>query len=236
MASKPTLYHHSIPIKQWAEDDRPREKLLRQGRRSLSDAELIAILIGSGSRNETAVELSRRLLKESDNDLNRLAKLTIPELCKFRGIGEAKAISIVAALELGRRRKETSGEERPIIHSSKDVFALMQQFYADLNHEEFWIVLLNNANRVISKQLVSRGGMGSTVVDVKIVFQLVLQHGATSLVLTHNHPSGSSKPSNEDLQLTRRIAQAGAMLDVRVLDHVIFTDQGYHSFADAGQL
>src|SRR5690606_1850326 len=154
----------------------------------------------------------------------------------FRGIGEAKAISIVAALELGRRRKETSGEERPIIHSSKDVFALMQQFYADLNHEEFWIVLLNNANRVISKQLVSRGGTGGTVVDVKIIFQLVLQHGATSLVLTHNHPSGSPKPSNEDLQLTRRIAQAGTILDVRVLDHVIFTDQDYHSFADAGQL
>ena len=234
--AKPTLYHHNVPIKQWAEDDRPREKLLRQGRRALSDAELIAVLIGSGSRSETAVELSRRLLKEAGNNLNLLAKQTIPELCKFRGIGEAKAIAIVAALELGRRRKDAPGEERPMIQSSKDVFALMQQFYADLNHEEFWIVLLNNANRVISKQLISRGGTAGTVVDVKVVFQLVLQHGATSLVLTHNHPSGSLKPSNEDLQLTRRLVQAGTLLDVRVLDHVIFTDQGYHSFADAGQL
>lgn len=225
-----------MPIKQWAEDDRPREKLLKQGRRALSDAELIAILIGSGSRNETAVELGRRLLREAGNNLNGLAKCTIPELCKFRGIGEAKAIAIVAALELGRRRKETAGEERPVIQSSRDVFVLMQQFYADLSHEEFWIVLLNNANRVMSKQLISRGGTGGTVVDVKIIFQLVLQHGATSLVLTHNHPSGSLKPSNEDLQLTRRIVQSGALLDIRVLDHLIFTDQGYHSFADVGQL
>ncbi|SEM18313.1 DNA replication and repair protein RadC [bacterium A37T11] len=229
-------YQKNMSIKSWAEDDRPREKLLKQGRRSLTDAELIAILIGSGSRTESAVELGRRMLHAVDNNLNLLAKLSVPELCKFKGIGEAKAISIVAALELGRRRKEAPEEDRPVIHSSKDVYQLLKPMYADLNHEEFWILLVNNANKVLNKQLISRGGTGGTVVDVKIVFQLVIQHGATTVVLTHNHPSGSLRPSPEDVSITKRISQAGALLDIRVMDHVIFTDKGYYSFADAGQL
>ena len=231
-------YAKRLAINFWAEEDRPREKMLVQGRRALSDAELIAILIGSGSKRESAVELSRRILSASDNDLNKLAILSIKDLTngRFKGIGEAKAISIIAALELGRRRKETKTLERPQITSSKDVFEIMSPVYADLNHEEFWIVLLNTANRVIGKHKLSKGGRAGTVVDVKILFEEVLSYKATSVILTHNHPSGNLKPSEQDRALTKRIFEAGKLLDIKILDHLIFSDSTYYSFSDEGEL
>lgn len=231
-------YAKRLAINFWAEGDRPREKMLAQGRRSLSDAELIAILIGSGSKEESAVELSRRILVQSDNDLNKLAMLSIKDLTsgKFKGIGSAKAVSIIAALELGRRRKDSAYPERPQITSSKDVFQIMLPLYEDLNHEEFWVVLLNTANKVIGKHMLSKGGRAGTVVDVKILFEEVLSYKATSIILTHNHPSGNLKPSNEDRILTKRIVEAGKLLDIKVLDHLIFVNAGYYSFSDEGDL
>jgi DNA repair protein RadC len=231
-------YAKRLAINFWAEGDRPREKMLVQGRRSLSDAELIAILIGSGSREESAVELSRRILAQSDNDLNKLAMLSIKDLTngKFKGIGAAKAVSIIAALELGRRRKDSGYPERSQITSSKDVFQIMFPLYEDLNHEEFWIVLLNTANKVIGKHMLSKGGRAGTVVDVKILFEEVLGYKATSVILTHNHPSGNLKPSNEDRVITKRIVEAGKLLDIKVLDHLIFANAGYYSFSDEGDL
>lgn len=229
-------YTSHLSISQWAEDDRPREKLLRQGRRALSDAELIAILIGSGSRNESAVELSKRILKESDNDLNKLATLLVEDLCDFKGIGIAKAVSVVAALELGRRRKETPEAVKKQITSSQDAFEVLRSQYADLNHEEFWILLVNQANRVQSKQLISRGGRAGTVVDAKLVFETALRHKATSIILSHNHPSGNLKPSDQDRTLTKKIIEGGKLLDVRVLDHLIFSNDTYYSFSDEGDM
>lgn len=231
-------YAKRLAINFWAEEDRPREKMLVQGRRALTDAELIAILIGSGSKSESAVELSRRILSESNNDLNKLATFSIKDLTngRFKGIGEAKAISIIAALELGRRRKETMTKERPQITSSKDAFQLMAPIYADLNHEEFWIILLNTANRVIGKHKLSKGGRAGTVVDVKILFEEVLSYKATSVILTHNHPSGNLRPSDQDRVLTKRISEAGKLLDIKILDHLIFSDTTYYSFSDEGEL
>lgn len=231
-------YAKRLAINFWAEEDRPREKMLVQGRRALTDAELIAILIGSGSKSESAVELSRRILAESNNDLNKLATFSIKDLSngRFKGIGEAKAISIIAALELGRRRKESMTQERPQITSSKDAFQLMAPIYADLNHEEFWIILLNTANRVIGKHKLSKGGRAGTVVDVKILFEEVLSYKATSVILTHNHPSGNLRPSDQDRVLTKRISEAGKLLDIKILDHLIFSDTTYYSFSDEGEL
>lgn len=231
-------YIERLAINMWAEEDRPREKMLSQGRRALSDAELIAILIGSGSKDESAVELSRRILAESDNDLNKLALLSIKDLSsgRFKGIGEAKAISIVAALELGRRRKDSKIADRPQITSSRDVFEIMAPVYADLNHEEFWILLLNTANRVIARHKLSRGGRAGTIVDVKILFEEVLSYRATSIILTHNHPSGNLKPSEQDRSLTKKVVQAGNLLDIKVLDHLIFAETSYFSFTDEGEL
>lgn len=231
-----TSYENKITIKSWAEEDRPREKLGLQGRRSLSDAELIAILIGSGSRLESAVELSKRILHFCSNDLNGLAKLSIPELCNFKGIGEAKAISIVAALELGRRRKEIETIDSPKITSSKDIFNLLSPYFIDLLHEEFWIILLNRANKVVHKILISKGGQAGTIADPKIIFKAALINNAAFMILAHNHPSGNLKPSQADIELTKKIKSAGIMLDLLVLDHVIFADQAYFSFADEGLL
>jgi len=225
-----------VSINQWAEEDRPREKLLTQGRRVLSDAELIAILIGSGSRNESAVELSRRILKKSDNDLNKLAMLSVKGLCTFKGIGEAKAISIIAALELGRRRKETPKVEKNFIGCSEDAFDILKSQYADLNHEEFWIILLNHANQVQSKQLISKGGRAGTVVDAKIVFETALMHESSAIILSHNHPSGTSHPSEQDRKLTKKLVEGGKLLDIRVLDHLIFCNNTYYSFSDKGDM
>jgi DNA repair protein RadC len=229
-------YEEKITIKLWAEEDRPREKLSLQGRRSLSDAELIAILIGSGSRNESAVELSKRILHTCNNDLNSLGKLNIQDLSKFKGIGDAKAISIIAALELGRRRKETVRQNQILVHSSKDAYEAIKSQFTDLNHEEFWILLLNRANKITSKQLISKGGQAGTVADPKIIFNTALQNHASSVILAHNHPSGNLKPSQADIDLTRKLKSAGAFLDIPVLDHLIITDTGFFSFTDEGML
>src|SRR3569833_3091724 len=188
-------YDTKIGIKSWAEEDRPREKLSGQGRRALTDAELIAILIGSGSRDETAVELSKRILHHYENDLNKLGKASITELSKFKGIGEAKAISIIAALEIGRRRNDTESKLPEHIGGSKDIYLVMKRHFIDLNHEEFWILLTNQANKVIAKELVSKGGLTATIADPKVIFVLVLLHQAISVFLIHNHPSGNLKPS-----------------------------------------
>jgi DNA repair protein RadC len=227
-------YESKISIKSWAEEDRPREKLSGQGRRALTDAELIAILIGLGSRNETAVELSKRILHHYDNDLNKLGKASITELSKFKGIGEAKAISIIAALEIGRRRNESESGAIEVITSSRDGYNIMRRHLMDLNHEEFWIILLGRSNKVLGKELISKGGLSATVCDPKIIFYSALQYQASGLILVHNHPSGNLKPSNEDLQLTKKISAAGRMLDIGVFDHLIITDGGYLSLADEG--
>ena len=227
-------YEEKITIKSWAEEDRPREKLSQKGRRVLSDAELIAILIGSGNRTETAVELSKRILHSCQNDLNQLGKLSIQDLSKFKGIGEAKAISIIAALELGRRRKDTTSEILSPLKSSHDVHMAIAPQFADLNHEEFWILLLNRANKVTSKHLISKGGQAGTVADPKIIFNTALENHAAYVILAHNHPSGNLKPSQADIDLTRKLKSAGAFLDIPVLDHLIVTDEGFFSFADEG--
>lgn len=227
-------YNSKITIKTWAEEDRPREKLLSQGRRTLTDAELMAILIGSGSTTETAVELSKRILHSCNNDLNALAKLSVTELCKFKGIGEAKAISIIAALELGRRRKESDQLETNKITSSRDVFLILSPQFSDLLHEEFWIILLNKANKVLNKVLISKGGQSATVVDAKVIFKAALEHNASSIILAHNHPSGNLSPSQEDMNITKKIVSAAKLIDFSVLDHIIMTDKAYYSFADEG--
>ncbi|MBB2147126.1 DNA repair protein RadC [Pedobacter sp. LMG 31464] len=225
-------YEQKLGIKAWAEADRPREKLLLQGRRQLTDAELIAILIGSGSRSETAVDLSKRILSFYQNDLAKLAKLSVKELSKFKGIGEAKAIAIVAALELGKRRKETE-EDGPIkITSSKDAYLILKSELTDLPHEEFWILLLNRANFVISKHFISKGGQAGTVVDPKIIFKVAIEQNASSIVLAHNHPSGNLTASEADIKITKQLVEAGKVLEITVYDHLILSDHSFLSLAD----
>ncbi|WP_283641411.1 RadC family protein [Mesonia mobilis] len=223
-------------IKNWAEGDRPREKLLQKGKMSLSDAELIAILIGSGSREESAVQLSKRILAASENKLNELGKLSVQQLTKFKGIGEAKAITIVAAMELGRRRRGEEAVQRKQITSADAVFEVMQPIIGDLGHEEFWILYLNNSNKILQKLQLSKGGMTGTLVDVRLAFKNALEVGATSVILAHNHPSGTLKPSEADKQLTRKLKLAGESLDIKVLDHLIVTQKSYFSFANEGIL
>jgi len=230
------LYEQKLGIKMWAEADRPREKLMLNGRRQLTDAELVAILIGSGNRTETAVDLSKRMLTAYQNDLDAFGKASIKELAKFKGIGEAKAIAIVAALELGRRRKETTAAEIVKVGSSRDAFQHLHADFADLNHEEFWMLLLNRANHVKSKHLISKGGQSGTVADPKIIFKTALEHQAAYIILAHNHPSGNLKPSNEDIKLTKKLVEAGKLLDLLVVDHLIITDHSYYSFCDEGLL
>ncbi|MDI5887521.1 MAG: DNA repair protein RadC [Flavobacterium sp.] len=223
-----------FPITNWSEDDKPREKLMLKGKSVLSDAELIAILIGSGSRNESAVDLSKRILASVDNNLNALGKLSISQLMNFKGIGEAKAISIIAALELGRRRRAEDAVELKKVTSSKIIFEIMQPIIGELPHEEFWIIYLNNSNKVISKSQLSKGGITGTLVDVRIVFKTALEMGATGLILCHNHPSGTLIPSDADKQITRKLKLAGDSLEIKVLDHLIVTEKNYFSFADEG--
>ncbi|HLW33192.1 MAG TPA: DNA repair protein RadC [Aequorivita sp.] len=223
-------------IKQWNEDDRPREKLLSKGRGALSDAELIAILIGSGSRNESAVSLSQRILASAENNLVALGKLSVSELMHFKGIGHAKAITIVAAMELGRRRRASEAVEKMKIISSHSVFEYMQPIIGELPHEEFWIVYLNNSNRIIKGGQLSKGGITGTIVDVRLVFKEALQLGAVGVILAHNHPSGTLKPSQADIQLTKKLKTAGESLDIKVLDHLIITEKAYFSFADENML
>lgn len=226
----------SFGIKSWAEDDRPREKLIGKGRQVLTDAELIAILIGSGNKEDTAVELSRKILASVNNNLNELGKLSISDLSKFKGIGEAKAISIIAALELGRRRRETETIKRDKITCSKDVFDIMKPIMLDLPHEEFWLLILNRSNTVIKKELISRGGVAGTVVDTKIIFKSAIENLASSIIISHNHPSGNLKPSDADIKITKSIKEAGKIMDIPLFDHLIITDKGYYSFNDEGIL
>jgi DNA repair protein RadC len=207
-----------------------------KGKNALSDAELIAILIGSGSRNETAVDLSKRMLASVSQNLNALGKLSLSQLMQFKGIGEAKAITIIAALELGRRRRVEETVELVKITSSKVIFDVMQPIIGELPHEEFWIVYLNNSNKVISKTQLSKGGITGTVVDLRLVFKMALEYGATSIVLCHNHPSGSLKPSDADIQITQKLKRAGESLEIAILDHVIVTETSYFSFVDQGIL
>jgi DNA repair protein RadC len=223
-----------LNIKDWNPEDRPREKLLLKGTSALSDAELIAILIGSGTANLSAVDVSKKILLQGKNNLNELAKLSVKELMKVKGIGEAKAITIVAALELGRRRKEVDVEEKPKINTSKDAFDLIKGDLMDLPHEEFWVLLLNRANRVIKKKRVSEGGVSGTVADPKIIFKMALEELACGIVMAHNHPSSNLTPSQSDRDLTKKMKEAGKFLDVQLFDHIIVAGNKYFSFADEG--
>lgn len=225
-----------LTIKNWASGDRPREKLLQKGKMSLSDAELIAILIGSGSRNESAVDLSKRILSSNKNNLSQLGKLSVQQLVQFKGIGEAKAISIIAAMELGRRRRTEDALEQVKITSSNSVFELLQPLIGELAHEEFWILYLNNANKIIDQFQISKGGITGTLVDVRITLRKALEIGAVSLILAHNHPSGNLNPSEADKQLTSKLKTASESLDIKILDHLIVTEKSYFSFADEGLL
>ncbi|MFK7954346.1 MAG: DNA repair protein RadC [Ekhidna sp.] len=226
------MEYNRLTIRNLAEEDRPREKLLLKGKSALSEAELIAILIGSGNKDQTAVELAQHILNQCQNDLNNLARLSVSELQKFKGIGEAKAISIVSALEIGRRRKKQEPNKKIKIQSSKSVYNLLKGDLMDLNHEEFWLLFLKRNNEVIRKEMISKGGFSGTFVDTKIIFKRALEESASGIVLTHNHPSGNLKPSQQDLNLTKRIKDAGKALDISVLDHLIITNESFFSFAD----
>ncbi len=225
-----------LGIRSWAEEDRPREKLQLKGKAALSDAELMGILIGSGTRSLTAVDVCKIILQANQNNLNELARLSVKELMKFKGIGEAKAITIVAALELGRRRKEAEPTKRPKITSSADAYAAIKPELWDKQVEEFWLLILNRANQIIRKSQISSGGVAGTVADPKVIFKEALEHLASGIILIHNHPSGNLKPSQADIQLTKKLKEAGGFLDLPILDHLIFTDQSYYSFADEGML
>lgn len=236
MPEQTTYEKNQIPIKAWAEEDRPREKMSLKGRQSLTDAELLAILLGSGTRDETAVALAQRILADMNNDLLELSRLSLSDLKRFRGVGEAKAITIMAALELGRRRQLSPLREKPQVQSSRDAFDAIGSQLADLLHEEFWILCMNRANRILSRDKISSGGVAGTVVDAKLVFRRAIDQNASAIILVHNHPSGSRSPSQADLELTRKLVQVGKALDLLVLDHLIITNGGYYSFADEGVL
>jgi|TARA_B110000879_G_scaffold70898_1_gene99003 DNA repair protein RadC len=223
-------------IKQWAEDDRPREKFILKGRSSLSDAELLAIILGSGSRNESAVELARRILDSASNSLVELGKYNLSELQSFKGIGEAKSISIAAALEIGRRRRSQEINVKNKIASSNDAFELLHAELSDLNTEEFWIILMNRANKVIKKIRISSGGISGTVADSRVIFKAAIDNLASAIILAHNHPSGNLKPSQSDINLTKKMKESGNILDIPVLDHIIIAENSYFSFADEGLL
>ncbi|HUM50169.1 MAG TPA: DNA repair protein RadC [Chitinophagales bacterium] len=229
-------YENKFTIKSWAEEDRPREKLQLKGKHALSDAELIAIIIGSGNAKESAVELSKRILASVNNNLFELGQKSIEDLMQFNGIGEAKAISIIAALEIGRRRASSEVISQNKIITSKDVFQMMSPILSDLKHEEFWVIYLNRNNRFISKQKISSGGVAGTVSDPKIIFNMALKELASSIILCHNHPSGNTKPSEQDIFLTKKIKQAGDFLDIKLLDHIIIAHQQFTSFIDSGLL
>lgn len=223
-----------LNIKNWSPEDRPREKLILKGKSALSDAELLAILLGSGSKTMSAVDLGKKILQNVDNNLHQLARLTIKDLVKFRGIGKAKAITILAALELGRRRNQLEEQEKPKIGGSSDAYELLKSDLLDIPHEEFWVILLNRANRVVKKYQISQGGVAGTVADPKIIFKAALEELASGIILAHNHPSGNLKASQADVDLTKKLAAGGRLLEIQVLDHLIIAGQKYFSFADEG--
>ena len=226
--------YKNLSIKEWALEDRPREKLMSKGINSLSDAELIAILIGSGNRNESAVDLSKKILQNADNNLLELGKMGLSELQKNKGIGEAKAISIIAAMELGRRRKSAIIINKPKITGSSDVAIIFQALIGDLPYEEFWVLFLNRANKILSKRKISQGGISGTVIDPRIILKIAIDQLASSIILCHNHPSGNNRPSTEDIKVTKKMAEAGKLFDIPILDHIIIAGDKYYSFADEG--
>ncbi|MDD5571050.1 MAG: DNA repair protein RadC [Bacteroidales bacterium] len=225
-----------LGIKSWAEEDRPREKLLMKGKSALSDSELIAILIGSGNKNETAVDLAKKILKSVNNNLSELAKLSVRDLIKFEGIGEAKAISIIASLELGNRRKGAEAIIKDKITGSADVFNYFQPQLSDIKHEELRVLLLNKANKIIKQEKLSTGGIAGTIVDIKITIKAAVENLASGIILCHNHPSGNTKPSSEDINITKKLKEAAKLVDISLLDHIIICETGYYSFADEGML
>ncbi len=224
--------YNNLSIRNWAVEDRPREKMMTKGIQSLSDAELIALLIGSGTRRVTAVELARQVLNRAGNNLDRLGKFAVSDLRKLKGIGQARAISIVAALELGRRRKLADTPETDKITGSADAFNLMHPLIADLPHEEFWILILNRSNRVIEKRRISQGGITGTVTDIRMILKMAIESLGTSLILCHNHPSGNLQPSDADTAITRRLKESASLMDIALLDHIIIAGKNYFSFAD----
>jgi DNA repair protein RadC len=225
-----------LSIKDWAPDDRPREKFVAKGRQSLSDAELIAILLGSGNHRESALDLAKRIISEHQNNLVRIAQLSIADWQKYRGIGEAKAVTVAAALELGRRRLGMEQAKEDKIKSSNDAFNLLRSHLNDLSQEEFWMMSLNRANVVLRKEAISRGGVSATVVDAKVIFKKAIENGASGIILAHNHPSGETQPSRQDIDLTAKIKQGAAILDISLLDHIIVGANTYFSFADEGMI
>ena len=225
-----------LTIKSWALDDRPREKLLSKGKIVLSTAELIAILIGSGNKKESAVGLSKRILDSVDGNLNELARLSVEKLTGFNGIGEAKAVSIITALELGKRRQQETVVENPIISSSKQGFNFIQPHIGDLEHEEFWVIYLNNSNKVLSKAQMSKGGITGTSVDIRLLYKRALELSSVAIIICHNHPSGKLEPSLADRTITSKIKKAGKSLDIQLLDHLIVNEKSYFSFADNGEI
>lgn len=226
----------SFSIKQWAEDDRPREKFMQKGRHSLSDAELLAILIATGTRDESAVDLAKTILSLTQNNLNDLGRLSVKDLTKIKGIGEAKAVTISAALELGRRRKEETKKERLALLNSRDCYHYLEPFLTDLPHEQFWVVLLDRGNKILTHKRISEGGVSGTIVDFKIILKFALENLATSIILAHNHPSGNTSPSHADKTLTQKLKEACQLVDMQITDHIIVGDRAYYSFADEGIL
>lgn len=225
-----------LTITDWAAEDRPREKLILKGRSALSDAELLAILIGSGSLEESAVDLAKRILVSADHNLNKLARMGLKDLTKIKGIGPAKAVSILAAIELGRRRKESDFDQPESLQSSQLVYEFMKPELLDLAAEQFWVVLLSRNLKPIRKFKVGEGGISSVVVDLRLIYKEALENLATAIILVHNHPSGNLNPSDEDRRITRKLVEAGRLLDINVIEHLIFTNQGYYSFADRSEL
>lgn len=223
-----------LSIKKWAEEDRPREKMLKHGFAALSNAELIAILIGSGNRNESAVELSRRILSDFDNNIDKLSNTSVEALIQYNGMGQAKAINVLAALELGKRRQLLPKNQIKKITSSADVYNVMARYLEKLPHEEFWVLFLNRANNIIDKAFVSKGGISGTVVDVRVIIKQAIDKQVSSLILVHNHPSGNLNPSKADIDITRKISEAANFFELKVLDHIIISRNGFKSFADEG--
>ena len=231
-----THNYQTPSITRWAEEDRPREKMLLKGLSALTDAELLAILIGSGSVGESAVALAQRILASVENNLHELGKRSVTDLQRFKGVGEAKAVAIAAALELGRRRQLSDLRQRPRISSSRDAFNTIAALLSDLHHEEFWLLLLNRANEVFARERLSIGGASGTVVDLKVVLKTALDARASGFIAIHNHPSGNLEPSRADIELTEKLKQGGRILDLPMLDHLIVSERGYYSFADEGMI
>lgn len=226
----------NLSIKNWAVEDRPREKLLYKGISTLSDAELIAILLGTGNSDLSAVDLARKILNMAGNNLNKLGKLDHRDLVRLKGVGMAKAVNIMAALELGRRRKAADIVQEKKVRSSSDVYEIFHSLLSDLSHEEFWVLYLNRSNKIVSRQRISQGGISGTITDVRLIMKTAIEVLSSSIVVCHNHPSGNREPSEADIRITGKIKEAAAFFDITLLDHIIVTDSGYYSFADNGSL